>query len=342
MTTNNARHTERTSVMKQTEFVFTRGLVVAALCLTAGIAQPGRGEEATQGTGKVADTNSFRIAADSPEVVVKKAPTGLTSSAPLPGPAAGRVALAQPGCSICLGGTGSIQWTGGSGSFHVDSITNNRFYGTGSLDLGVTLSSSLPVFGQPLVYYQFSDLISLPPLAVGDAYLNVNSGTVNFGNMPAGLYWALLYLREYQGGGVFLGEDWIVMPKMVSCNGASCALVTPCVEDAYTMCLVNGRYRVTSHWRNQYAGGATANLFKAKLTDTTGAFWIADANTYEYMIRLQPGQSNGRTWIAIPTFTDVEFWIDVTDTQGQGQSKSYPSAPGNRTLLYDPYFFVYP
>ena len=70
--------------------------------------------------------------------------------------------------------------------------------------------------------------------------------------------------------------------------------------------------------------------------------WIADANTYEYMIRLQPGQSNGRTWIAIPTFTDVEFWVDVTDTAGSQQSKSYYSAPGNRTLLYDPFFFIYP
>jgi hypothetical protein len=182
-------------------------------------------------------------------------------------------------------------------------------------------------------------LISLPPLAEGDAYLNVNSGTVNFGNMPAGLYWALLYLREYQGGGVFLGEDWIVMPKMVSCNGASCALVTPCVEDAYTMCLIGGRYRVASHWRNQYAGGATANLFKAKLTDATGAFWFYDANTYEYLIRIQPG-NNGRAWIAIPTFTSVDFWVDVTDTVN-GQTKEYPST-GDLRLIYDPGFFIYP
>ena len=107
------------------------------------------------------------------------------------------------------------------------------------------------------------------------------------------------------------------------------------------MCLVNGRYRVTSHWQNQYAGGAQATLSKAKLTDFTGAFWIADANTYEYMIRIQTGTSNGRAWISIPTFTDVEFWITVTDTVN-GQSKDYHSVPGNRTLLYDPYYFVSP
>ena len=114
-----------------------------------------------------------------------------------------------------------------------------------------------------------------------------------------------------------------------------------CVENATTMCLVGGRYQVRSHWKNQYAGGAMSTLSKAKLTDVTGAFWIADASTYEYLIRFNTATNNGRIWIAIPTFTDVEFWIDVTDTQ-TGQSNEYHSAAGNRTLLYDPTTFVYP
>gem|GEM_PF-2121320 len=115
-----------------------------------------------------------------------------------------------------------------------------------------------------------------------------------------------------------------------------------CVEDSLTMCLVNGRYKVTSHWKNQYATPVTtANLSKAKLTDTTGAFWIADASTYEYLIRFNTATNNGRIWVAIPTFTDVEFWVAVTDTVN-GQSKEYHSNPGNRTLIYDPSFFVYP
>jgi hypothetical protein len=84
-----------------------------------------------------------------------------------------------------------------------------------------------------------------------------------------------------------------------------------------------------------------STLSKAKLTDVIGAFWIANASTYEYLIRINTATDNGRAWIAIGTFTDVEFWIDVTDTVS-GQSKEYHSAPGNKTLLYDPYFFVYP
>lgn len=115
-----------------------------------------------------------------------------------------------------------------------------------------------------------------------------------------------------------------------------------CTEDAFTMCLVNGRYKVTSHWQNQYATPVTtSNLSKAKLTDVTGAFWIADAATYEYLIRIQTGGGNGKAWIAIPTFTDVEFWVLVTDTV-RNQLQVYHSAAGNRTLIYDPNAFIYP
>jgi subtilisin family serine protease len=114
-----------------------------------------------------------------------------------------------------------------------------------------------------------------------------------------------------------------------------------CVEDAATMCLTGGRYQIRSHWKNQYAGGAVSILSKAKLTDVTGAFWIANSSTYEYLIRFNTATDNGRVWIAIPTFTDVEFWIDVTDTR-TGQSNEYHSPASNRTLLYDTNTFVYP
>ncbi len=107
------------------------------------------------------------------------------------------------------------------------------------------------------------------------------------------------------------------------------------------MCLIGGRYKVTSYWRNQYAGGVISDLNKMRLTDTTGAFWLSDASTYEYLIRINTATDNGRAWIAIPSFTDVEFWVTVQDTVN-GQAKAYHSEAGNRTLIYDPYFFVYP
>ncbi|HQQ78260.1 MAG TPA: PKD domain-containing protein [Thermoanaerobaculia bacterium] len=256
----------------------------------------------------------------------------------------GRQSLAQPGCTICLAGTASVAWNGNSGSFHVDRVVNNRGSGfSGPLSVTVVLANPLPAYGQTISgAYTFSGALSLSPLQAGYQYSQVNSGSVSFfgSSMPPGEYWQLLFLSENVSG-TWYYADWIVMDKKVSCNGTGCTTINSCVEDANTMCLIGGRYRVTSRWKNQYAGGAAANLYKAKLTDATGAFWLFDGATYEYMIRINTATDNGKAWIAIPTFTSVEFWVTVTDTIN-GLTKEYHSAPGNVTLLYDPFYFTYP
>ena len=114
-----------------------------------------------------------------------------------------------------------------------------------------------------------------------------------------------------------------------------------CVQNAFTACLIGGRYKVTSHWKNQYSGGQISTLSATRLTDTTAAFWLSNANSYEYLIRINTATDNGRAWISIPTFTDVEFWVAITDTE-RGQYYEYHSPSGNKTLIYDPFFFVYP
>ncbi len=335
--------------MKQFESVSSWGLAVAALCLTAGITEPVRADETTHATGKpVADARAFRVAPASRGAVVPGTPAG--PSADLPSDRAaktGRTALDQTGCTICLVTPASVTWNGGSGSFHVDRIANYRSPSTysGPLDLKVVLTSSLPVFGQTVSSFAFSSALSFSPLQGGYQYSPVDSGTISFfgSSMPAGTYWQLIYLRE-NSGGTFFYLDWILMDKKVSCDGFGCTTVNPptsCVEDTFTMCLVGGRYRVTGRWKNQYAGGAQATLSKTKLTDVTGAFWIADADTYEFVVRVNTATNNGRAWITILMFTDVEFWVAVTDVTN-GQTKEYHSDPGNRTLIYDPSFFVYP
>jgi hypothetical protein len=124
-------------------------------------------------------------------------------------------------------------------------------------------------------------------------------------------------------------------------GGSGGSSSTTCTADAQTMCLVGGRYKVTSRWKNQYAGGVEAALSKTQLTDAAGGFYASDPASYEYLIRVNTATDNGRAWISIPTFTDVEFWIAVTDTVS-GLYKEYHSPAGNRTLIYDPSFFVYP
>ena len=172
---------------------------------------------------------------------------------------------------------------------------------------------------------------------VKNYHLSNGTGSYNYYSydvsMFAGQSVYLLFWNEMVSNTVFYLDDVSLVVNSAN-TGA-------CTEDARTMCLVNGRYRVTSYWQNQYAGGALSNLSKTRLTDVTGAFWLADANTYEYLIRINTATNNGRAWIAISTFTDVEFFIVVTDTK-TGQSSQYHSAAGNRTLIYDPNTFPYP
>jgi len=251
--------------------------------------------------------------------------------------------LYNPQCMMCLSGTASAQWMGTTGSFHVDHIMSRQSMMSGMMDLRLVLTSTMPVWGQPFSFMPFSDAMTFDPLAPGGQY-TVDSGTMNMygSSMPAGTYFMLLYMRQ-QMGPMMSAADWVVFPKQLTCDGYGCSALPAetCAENATTLCLIGGRYRITSYWKNQYAGGAISQLFKTTLTGATGAFWLSDGNTYEYLIRINTATDNGRAWIAIPTFTDVEFFVLVEDLVG-GQANLYHNPPGGRELIYDPTTFVYP
>jgi sugar lactone lactonase YvrE len=247
----------------------------------------------------------------------------------------------NPHCTICLGGGYSISWGGGTGEFTVNQITNRGTLPSGPMELSLVLTTSPPVWGVPFTYYPWTDTVPLGSLAPGASYENVKSGTIAFhdSTIPPGKYYGLFYLRNLTTSG-WSDADWST-PEDFYCYSGHCSSSPPCMEFGYTMCLVGGRYRVSSYWKNQYAGGQTSDLRKTTLTDATGAFWLTDSDSIEYLIRINTATDNGKAWIAIATFTDVEFFVTVTDAF-TGQSKTYHSAPGNRTLIYDPLFFVYP
>jgi hypothetical protein len=272
--------------------------------------------------------------------------TALAASAPV-----GRTPLAQTGCDLCIVGTPAVQWSGNSGSFHVDMVENRGDPWQADIGLFVALSSEYPDFGVPWDSWsgsdpfdlQLSDTVWLNPLSVGGSYSNIDSGTIRFdgSKVPAGEYWMAVVLMDCPYPCLY--QDYVVMNDKVTCDGSSCMITQQgsCSPDAYTACLIGGRYKVTSHWQNQYAGGQVSTLSATRLTDATAAFWLTGPDTYEYLIRINTATDNGMAWIAIPTFTDVEFWIAVTDTV-RGQYYEYHSPAGNRTLIHDPYFFVYP
>ena len=257
-----------------------------------------------------------------------------------------RASLYQSGCDICMSGSNSVQWNGGSASFSVPQITNNRSGGTsGSLRAEYVVTSTYPVYGSTINSYQFTGYDAFSPLQGGYYYAASSSGTVASYQdaIPAGTYWVVIELLEYSGSG-WVYDDFGVDSSQVSCNGVSgCSVIAACVEDAYTMCLGGGRYKVTSRWQNQYVGDTvTTPMLKTDLTDVVGAFW-KDAGAYQFFVSVNPATAalNGHTWVAMNTFSGVEFWIDVTDTVS-GQFREYHNPPENKTLVEDRTFFVYP
>ena len=257
-----------------------------------------------------------------------------------------RSPLYQSQCSICLSGTNSIQWSGGSATLTTPQINNNQGSGTsGSLRVVYIVSSTYPVWGSSLNGYQFSGYENFSPLPAGYYYSPVTSGSLACyqASIPAGTYYLLVELQEYTTSG-WVYDDFGVDSKQVSCNGFSgCTAIAACVEDAHTMCLGSGRYKVTSSWQNQYTHDTVRTpLQKTRFTDVVGSFWI-DAGAYQYFVSVNPATSglNGYTWVAINTFSGVEFWIDVTDT-ATGLHQTYHNPPENKTLVEDRWFFPYP
>lgn len=181
-------------------------------------------------------------------------------------------------------------------------------------------------------------------LTPGPVILSVQPGTGFSMAVSAGNYLPGPPARVY-----FTGNYTFPAPPPDYPNNLSVIVVGPpapppagsCIEDSLTLCLVGSRYKITSRWKNQYTDGALSDLHKTRVNDRFGAFWVSDSAAYEYIIQIQTATDNGHAWIAIAAFTDVEFFMTVTDTVS-GQIGEYHGPPGKHPFIYDPSSFVYP
>lgn len=87
-----------------------------------------------------------------------------------------------------------------------------------------------------------------------------------------------------------------------------------CLPDASTLCLGNGRFRVTASWRR--TDGANGVGAAVPITDDTGYFWFFDPTNIEVVAKvLDACGINGRRWVFSGGLTDLEAALSVTDTQ---------------------------
>jgi ELWxxDGT repeat protein len=100
-----------------------------------------------------------------------------------------------------------------------------------------------------------------------------------------------------------------------------------CQPDAETLCLHGGRFRVTADWHDQRSGDSGVGGAIAG-TDKSGFFWFFNSSNVELVIKVLDGRSiNGSVWVFYGALSDVEYTIQVVDTQTT-EEETYINPPG--------------
>ncbi len=102
---------------------------------------------------------------------------------------------------------------------------------------------------------------------------------------------------------------------------AGCPAGTP----PNTLCLLNGRFRVTGTWRNQF-DGSTGVTVPIRNTDVSGFFYYNDPSNVELIMKILDFGSEIKVFYS--QLTNLQFTLTVTDSL-TGRSKNYSNTPGN-------------
>ena len=106
-----------------------------------------------------------------------------------------------------------------------------------------------------------------------------------------------------------------------------------CRPDDTTLCLGGGRYRVEARWAD--FDGEPGKAHAVPLTDDTGSFWFFDSDNVELVIKVLDGRAiNGRVWVYYGALSNVEYAIDVVDTE-TGEHRLYVNPAGRFASVGD-------
>lgn len=101
----------------------------------------------------------------------------------------------------------------------------------------------------------------------------------------------------------------------------------PCMPDAHTLCLNDGRFRVQAEWTDfdLNDGPAHANA----VSDESGEMWFFKADNVELLVKvLDACDTFDHFWVFAAGLTNVEVEITVTDTQ-EDETRTYDNPLGN-------------
>lgn len=95
---------------------------------------------------------------------------------------------------------------------------------------------------------------------------------------------------------------------------ATDAVPAPCVADAASLCLQDGRFRVRAAWATAAATGV-GTAIPSTPADDSGLLWFFAPDNWEIAVKVLDGCAvNGRFWVFAAALSDVELALTVTDT----------------------------
>ena len=226
----------------------------------------------------------------------------------------------------CAAGTMSCGQTA-TGRVSVDSCQTNGIYAVGYTFNG-TAGQKVTISGRSL---EFAATILLADgrgsaaiLARDDQFVNGATATISNFTLP------------------YTGPYVIIITPLVAFEFGDYTLTLTCDNNtgacsttATTACLLDGRFRVSIAYVNQFANPPApgtflgAKLISGSQNPDVATFGISSAQAIEVVVRIQDARPFGlnRFDVYYGGLTDLEYTVSITDTQ-KGTSKTYRNPPG--------------
>ncbi len=141
------------------------------------------------------------------------------------------------------------------------------------------------------------------------------SGALVSGLDPSTFY--LFRVRAAGGGGTFSGYT-------SELGAVTDGVIAPCVADPQTLCIGQGRFRVTIDWHTPAGNGGHGQAVPLPSAPDSGLFYFFSSTNVEMLVKVlnacvDPFQ---RYWVFYAATTNVELAMVVTDTQ-TGKTRGY-------------------
>jgi plastocyanin len=219
------------------------------------------------------------------------------------------------------------------------------FFSPNNIELVLKVVDGRPVNGMFWVFYG-----ALSDVQYTITITDTATGAVKSYSNPQGKLASVADTAAFNGGNAATGADqesrvqsstsraqageWSTDTRSGSLEARIAAAEAGCTPGDSTLCLNSGRFKVEVKWRVP-AQGTNGTGRAVPLTGDTGQFWFFSSNNIELVIKVLDGTPvNGQYWVFYGALSDVEYTIEVTDTQ-TGYVKTFTNSSGNLASVAD-------